>query len=75
MSPSTSAAGNQTDATVRQAGAEIYAELRSFPDAELPRQIKGGVVDVVIEGLARHAGVATRNDPVVLPLPMSRGEH
>jgi hypothetical protein len=75
MSPSTSGSSNQTDVTVRQPGAEIYAELHSFPDTELPWQIKGGVVDVVIEVLARHAGVAIRNDPVVLPLPMSRGEH
>jgi hypothetical protein len=57
--------------TVRELGGEIWAELSSLPDAELPWQTKNRVVDLVMGVIARHVGAAIRNDEdlPVEPLP------
>ena len=49
--------------TVRELGGEIWAELSSFPDRELPWETKNRIVDVVMGVIARHAGAVVKNDP------------
>jgi hypothetical protein len=74
---SASDSNNQTYRTVRELGGEIWAELFSFPDAELHWQIKNRIVDVVMGVLARHEGAVIKNDPdlPVSRLPRSSSEH
>jgi hypothetical protein len=64
MTISNVGSGDRVHVTVRERGGEIWAELSSFPDGELPWQIKSRVVDLIMGVVARHVGAAIGNDAV-----------
>jgi hypothetical protein len=71
MTASNVSSSERTQVTVRELGGEIWAELSSLSDGELPWQTKNRVVDLVMGVIARHVGTAIRNDAdlPVEPLP------
>jgi hypothetical protein len=71
MTTSNISSSERTHVTVRELGGEIWAELWSFPDAELHWETKNRVVDLVMGVIARHVGATIRNDAdlPVDPLP------
>jgi hypothetical protein len=60
--------------TIRELGGEVWAELSSLPEGDLPWQVRSDVVDVVMGVLARHGGSVLENDPdlPVAPLPIRK---
>jgi hypothetical protein len=72
-----SGSSDPTHVTVRELGGEIWAELSSFSDSELPWQTKNRIVDVVMGVIARHVGSVVKNDSdlPVSPLPVARDGH
>jgi hypothetical protein len=71
MTASNDSSSERTHVTVRELGGEIWAELSSLPDGELPWQTADRIVDLVMGVIARHVGAAIRNDAdlPVEPLP------
>jgi hypothetical protein len=71
MTASDVSSSERTNVTVRELGGEIWAELSSLPDGELPWQSKNRVVDLVMGVIARHVGAAIRNDADLPVEPLS----